>query len=60
MEKENSDSKDLRIIHIGPSIEKVEVDFSVPRTIQIIPIKSRGKAKDYLLRITPKGGATLV
>lgn len=49
-----------KVIFLGPSIETVEIDFSTPRNIKIIPINSKGRNKDYLFKITAKGGATLV
>lgn len=47
-------------IFLDPSIETVEIDFSIPRLIKIVPINSRGHNKNYLFKITAKGGATLV
>jgi hypothetical protein len=49
-----------RIPRLDPSIEAVEVDFSKPRIIRIIPVNSKGPTGEYILKITPKGGAVLV
>ena len=58
----NSDNvfKGLKTQRLDASIEALEIDFSAPRTIQIIPLNSKGPTKVYYLKITPKGGATLV
>ena len=47
-------------LRIGREIKSLEVDFAIPRVIQIIPINSKGKNPIYCLKITAKGGATLV
>ena len=49
-----------KILRLDDSIEALEIDFSAPRIIQIIPLNSKGRTNMYYLKITPKGGATLV
>ena len=49
-----------RILRLDKSIEAVEIDFSIPRTIRIIPVHSKRPIQVYILKITPKGGAILV
>lgn len=49
-----------KTLRLDASIEALEIDFSAPRTIRIVPLNSKGPNKAYYLKITPKGGATLV
>jgi hypothetical protein len=49
-----------RKVWIDSGIEIVEIDFSVPRLIRIVPINSKSPNKEYVLKVTSKGGATLV
>lgn len=42
-------------------LETIEVDLSHPRIIKVLGIdKVRGGTREYLLKITPKGGLILV
>ena len=47
-------------LKIEREVKSLEIDFSIPRVIQIIPRNSNGKNPVYYLKITNKGGATLV
>ena len=48
------------MLRLDVSVETLEIDFSVPRMVQIIPINSKDPEKRYILKITAKGGAILV
>ncbi len=47
-------------LKIDREVKSLEIDFSIPRIIEIIPRNSNGKNPRYYLKITKKGGATLV
>ena len=49
-----------RVLRLDSSIGALEVDFSLPRMIRIIPVNSKGATREYILKITPKGGAVLM
>ena len=49
-----------QIQRLDNCVEALKIDFSIPRTIKIIPVNSKGSNQEYFLKITPKGGATLV
>lgn len=49
-----------RAVKLDSSIERMEIDFSVPRVIRIVALNSKLGDREYLLKITPRGGAVLV
>ena len=47
-------------IRIDASIEIIEIDLSCPRLIRVVPVNTKGQSREYVLKITSKGGVTLV
>ncbi len=64
MQQSNDDRRhehrDPKVMRLPNDVERMEIDFATPRTIEITPINSKGATDKYFLKITPKGGATLV
>lgn len=50
-----------KTLRIGCDIEQLEIDFALPRLIRVVPINNaRAIGKEYVIKVTPKGGVTLI
>lgn len=54
-------ASNVKTVRISCDVQRIEIDFAVPRVIRVIPVNNaRATGKEYIIKVTPRGGVTLV